>query len=299
MSRRGGGRRGGGGGHQEIAGSGAERWLLTYADMITLLLALFILLFAMSTIDVQRFEALRRTLAQSFRGSVLQESGAVIDGSKSPLNPDAPSQNAAPQTMTALQTEATDRVAAGFAAEAKRLRKMTEKANMQGKISVTTSERGIVILFAGDSLFESGSAQVREEFLKPLKAIAIDLAKENRQVAVEGHTDGQPISSTLYPDNLALSQARARAVYLVLDAFGMRPDHLRATGFGPTRPIVKPRHPEQAVAKNRRVEVVVLSPGADRGASEVPKDKGAAPAPAFEPIPSVIGPIVSLSTESG
>lgn len=272
-------RHSGGGGHE---GGGLERWLLTYADMITLLLALFIVLFAMSTIDVVRFDALRKTLSQTFKGEVLSEPGSVIDGSQGVLDNTAQSQSDPNMAWQMDQEAARAQLSASFDRERERLEeavKEMEKHNgaLKGKLEITTSERGIVIRLAGDTFFASGSATLREELQDTLVPLARDMKREHRQVRVEGHTDGAPISTVQFPDNLELSTARANSVYRFLNAHGVRP--VSSAGYADTNPVVQPPSddPTASIAKNRRVEIVVLAPGANVGGAEARSTYGAQP----------------------
>jgi chemotaxis protein MotB len=265
---------------------GLERWLLTYADMITLLLALFIVLFAMSTIDVVRFDALKRTLAQSFNGEVLTEQGRVLDGSEGALDPVAPGQTDA---NSAFQMQADSAMSAAraqqeksFANEEKRLRAEVarlarDNKSLDGKLEVTTSERGIVIRLAGDTFFDSGSAELREELKASLVPLARDIKRERRSVRVEGHTDGAPISTARFPDNLELSTARANSVYRFLVGEGIRP--VASTGYADTVPVKRPPagNPHLSIAENRRVEIVILAPGANVGGAEAKQTYGSKP----------------------
>lgn len=305
MSRR---RRGGGGHQVESAGAGAERWLLTYADMITLLLALFILLFAMSTIDVVRFDALRRTLAQSFRGQVLDSPGRVATGSQSVLDPSAPSQS--PQrTAFQLQKEAQSVTGAAFQKEKDTLDRYVASQKLQSKVDVVSTQRGIVIRLAGDAFFQSGSAALNPRMEQVMRHIAADLRSGRRQLSIEGHTDGQPISTAQFPDNLVLSSARAITIYRFLQGESIDRHRMRVVGYADTKPVVDPDFAEQAVARNRRVEIVVMSSGsevddgAQAQADRVPGGNARLVAGPQQPIapPSqpatidVIGPIFRIS----
>lgn len=245
-----------GGGHGDD-----ERWLLTYADMITLLLALFIVLFAMSSIEPQRFENLRRTLSQTFQGQILDEPGGIAPGATGVLDPSSPSANAARQ-VARLQAETAREVGRGLATTEQRLTKQAKAAGLGGKVQVQTTERGIVIRLAGDGFFDSGSARIKPGLRTKLVRIADELRAESRPISVEGHTDGQPMYGG--GSNLRLSLDRAAAVYEVLRGSGIPGSELSARGYAEFQPLVEPRTPTEPVAENRRVEIVVLAPGADK-----------------------------------
>lgn len=259
MSRRS-GKRGGGGGHV----GGDERWLITYADLITLLLALFIVLFSMSTLDATRFDHLRRALAQTFNGSLLTESGQVLDGSAGVLDPMAANQM--PQAQVAMNPEeiTTDAqaVARSYQEQREEIEEYIEEKGLAGKADVTQDERGIVVSLAGDALFESGSAQINPGMSQALSFLARDLVRNNRHVAIEGHTDGAPISGS-FRDNTELSLARAYAVFAHMRDQGVDPSRMEPSGFGEFRPVVEPASPTASEARNRRVEIVILAPASD------------------------------------
>lgn len=234
--------------------------------MITLLLALFIVLFAMSTIDAHRFNAVRKTLAQSFRGQVIEEPGNVLDSSPSVLEDSNPSQAPSKSAFSPV-AESDDRAQSHMAKEQQNLKQELRAAGLRVNdadktdVEVTTTERGLVVRLAGDTFFESGSDAIKPSLGRALTTIATTLRDEPRQISVEGHTDGQPISTERFPDNLALSSARAASIYRFLQGHGMQPERMRAVGYADTRPVIRPTHPHDEMSRNRRVEIVVIAPG--------------------------------------
>lgn len=281
-----------------------ERWLLTYADMITLLLALFIVLFAMSTVDVVRFDALRRTLAESFRGQVMTEPGSVLDGAPDPLHPDAASQEQTPSAAQ-QQKQSAAVIGSGLTAKSKKIQAEVSKAGVSAKnVDVTVNQRGLVIRLAGDAFFASGSAALKPEMQRDLKIIASQLASEHRPISVEGHTDGQPIAGGgQFSSNQALSAMRAISVWAFLREAGITDEQLHQTvGYGSRFPLEQVTPFTKASAKNRRVEIVLLGPGGNTvepgedqpfdlpAPSEVKRGGGSA-----APVGQLIEPIVAIS----
>ena len=189
MSGRRGKRGGGGGGHE----GGDERWLLTYADMITLLLALFIVLFAMSTINAKQFDNVRRSLSQTFKGDVLEEPGRVLPGSDSVMEANASPEN----TVIAQVEDASKATKRQFGAEQQRLQEIVKSAGIKHDVQVEPSERGIKISIAGDALFTSGSARLSPTAERNLQGIARELVRFGKQVEIAGHTDRQPYNGTV------------------------------------------------------------------------------------------------------
>ncbi len=257
-----GGGHGGGGKRRKKGGHGAahadERWLLTYADMITLLLALFIVLFAMSTIDAVKFKALSTTLSETFNGQVFNAGKDTLPGSQGVLEPTAMAQRPNPSAFD-VKSNANSRGGAKSKAVQKELQATVGKQKRTG-VEVTQTERGIVIRLAGDVMFASGSAQLVPEGIKVIDKLSAQIAASEYDIAVEGHTDGAPIATGTYPTNWSLGGARAETVLMLLIKDGVATKRLRFGSYADTRPLVRPDFPEQSVARNRRVEIVLLSP---------------------------------------
>ncbi|MCB0879537.1 MAG: flagellar motor protein MotB [Thermoleophilia bacterium] len=252
------GRGGGGGGHD--GGGGEERWLLPYSDMITLLLGLFIVLFAMSTIDARKFDNVKRSLAQTFNGAVLDGSGDVFDGSNGVLDPTSPSQAQVDSTVTF--DEATRNTNQQFNQETQQLQQLVNQSGLGNDVKVTRNEVGIEVELAGDALFEPGSWALKQPgILDKLKRIERHMAAFDHPIRIIGHTDGVP-----YPGewgNWGLSTNRAQAVAKYFRDLGFADTRMEVMGKGATDPAVKPPTPTASVAKNRRIEIIILEPGAD------------------------------------
>lgn len=209
------------------------RWLLTYADLITLLMVFFVMMYAMSKVDAGKFDAVAGALRAILGGNAIIETkglagpGGMLEG----------------KALEAMGEE----VAGGLAG-------LAEK----GKIRVFDSERGIVISLQGSVLYASGDAQVRPEARQILDVIAGAIRDINNHIAVEGYTDDVPINTPNFPSNWELSTRRASNVvrYLVEEK-GIAADRFAAVGYGEFRPIY-PNDSEFNRAKNRRVDIVVL-----------------------------------------
>lgn len=264
----------GGGGHGE---GGEERWLLPYADMITLLLGLFIVLFAMSSIDAKQFDHVRRSLSQTFRGDVLENPGGVLDGASGVLDPEAANQTSDSSAVARVQ-EATDAAAAKYERQAHEVEQLATQAGLGNDVRVTNNQRGIVVNLAGDALFDSGSAELRPAVREGLTKLERKLQAFGHPIEIAGHTDGQPFPGP--GGNWALSADRAQAVLLFFLEQGFPAELMEARYHADTRPLVKPRgKPHAAVAKNRRIEITVLAPGANDPTPEVLKLAAAAAGP--------------------
>lgn len=245
--------------HNEGEHANEERWLLPYADMITLLLALFIVLFAMSTIDVHKAEALRRVLSDQFRGQVNTGSQKILNGSENPLNPEAPSQIQSNPFLSIRDRESQD--------QAKRennvkdqVAKLVKAGNLQGQVEAIRDKRGLVIRLNDSLLFASGSATISPKGRQVLSKLAPGLRKLPNEIEIEGHTDGAPISQGLYRDNYSLGAERAHEVLRLLGrSAGIPRARMHASSYADTEPLVKPPTPTAHVARNRRVEIVLMA----------------------------------------
>ncbi len=280
---RGRGRRGGGGHEEEHVNH--ERWLVSYSDMITVLMALFIVLYAISQVDQDKYVALKASLAAGFgdgsvNQSVLDGSDGTMDGfSASEDAPDAGSSgmvdadeglgmqasDPAPQTSPDQVTVDASTLAAAQA-EAAHLEQVREQItaalNTQGladAVRFRVDERGLVLgLVADDVFFAQGSATLTPTADQVLDLAAPILVGLQEQISVEGHANTVPISGR-YPTNWELSSDRATQVLRHLVEYdGMPGSRIQAVGYGDTRPLVEGTSPEALIA-NRRVDMVILS----------------------------------------
>lgn len=230
--RRGGeGHGGGGGGHD---GAGAMRWLLTYADLITLLMVFFVIMYAMSNVNQQKLAALAGSLSIAFN----QGGGSVV-----PM----------PGTGTGLggTGNALEQAGEEIAADVQGLAET-------GQIRVFENERGIIVSLQGTVLFDTGSAEIRPEAKRVLGTVAKTLKGLRNYIQVEGYTDDVPINSAMFPTNWELSTRRAsNVVRYFVEEQGLPPERFGALGYGEFRPLYD-NSTEAGRAKNRRVDIIIL-----------------------------------------
>lgn len=225
--------------------AGHERWLLTYADLITLLMIFFVVMYALSNVDANKFRAIADTLSKALGGGggmVLNNPGpSIVPGRSGELNIQE-------QTGEARQLEQIKQELEVFIRE----------NNLSAQVSVISEERGVVVSFQTPVLFPSGSAELVPPAVSMIHRIGVILIKAHNYVRVEGHTDNLPISTRQYPSNWELSSARAtRVVQELVKGLGFPPERLSATGYGEYRP----RAANNSGANrqlNRRVDMVVL-----------------------------------------
>lgn len=264
----------------EHSGGGAERYLVTFADMLCLLLVLFIILYATANQDLAKFEALSQSLAEGF-GATVPSARASSQGG-TPIADTSGGGTAPvelfPENQIPIQIfefERSLRGAGGTDGSLLRdIKEIVERAafeagsEMQGldaDVQIDVNERGIRIsIFPDQILFESGSAVLKPSFRSILDQLAGPLAQLPNQVEVQGHTDNIPISTGAYPSNWELSAGRAGAVIRYLTSRGIPAGRLQAAGYADTRPLDS-NATREGRSRNRRVEIIVL-----RGAQSDP-----------------------------
>ena len=222
-----------------------ERWLVSYADFITLLFAFFVVMYSISSVNVGKYRT-------------------VSDSIKAALNPIvSPPSSPTPLTLSANKAALTAPDAPGSKEVAiRKLRNLVKgiKAAPQlAMVRITEKVNGdIVITIPDQVLFHSGEAAVRPEALRFLEGLGAAILELDRHTRVEGHTDNVPIRTAQFPSNWELSATRAVMVVRVLsELYGVPAGHLAAMGLADTRPVTANLDAEQR-AKNRRVEVVIL-----------------------------------------
>lgn len=232
-----------------------ERWLITYADMITLLMVFFIVLYSMANTDLKKFAQVAESMRVAFNvvgfgsntGAVLGDSaGGRASGRAAPIFPELSPQQ---RDFVAVSSELT-----AFAVE----------TGSTGDISVNMNMEGVIISLSEGLVFEPGSAELRPESMAVLSEIARILRTIDNSVRIVGHTDNVPTNSPLYPSNWELSVARAVAIvrYLVEEE-GIGPERLLPAGQAEFKPLV-PNNSRAGRATNRRAEIVIIYPGASR-----------------------------------
>lgn len=292
---------------------GAERYLITYADMITLLLVLFIILYATANQDLEKFKALSKSLSEGFGATVpTEEESPVADetasGGESVVadtsgGGDKPVQMY-PDKQAPIKVFDFARQLSSEGELRQRLEDIVKQANaeaaaelgqLKGGIQVSYNERGIVITIHPDQiLFASGTATLKPGFKRVLDTLAPELLSLPNGIEVDGHTDSAPIRTAIFPSNWELSAARAGAVIRYFEGRGIPRERLSAAGYADTRPVGDNLTPEGRAA-NRRVEIVILRHAAE---SAAPLPAARTAPEAAEPESSAVGPAVSEGQSS-
>lgn len=244
-----------------------ETWLIPYADILTLLLALFIVLFASSKIDMKKFEQLVQSFNVALNGGVgVMQNPSVIkfdptlEATTVPPKKDGENANAQEH-----KSEEQKKLEQAFAKETQDLQKMKAQLDgyiqhnrLQDKLQTKLSDEGLLITILDNALFDSGSAALKPEARALAAEISNLLVPHPKQVTVTGHTDNRPIHTAEFPSNWDLSTKRAtNFLKVLLENKALQPAKFSATGKGEFHPVADNNTPEGR-AKNRRVEVEIL-----------------------------------------
>ena len=234
-----------------------ERWLVSYADFITLLFATFVVLYALSQIDISEFGKLEDSIKAAFKApSLIEGSDAMLDGSDSILDANAADSVIAPLMLEYISPKYEEE---SFKDIKDSIDEMKKSGDLDG-VDAQITDKGLLITFKDDFLFHSASAQLTEQALKTLDNIGVLIGEKFalHYIRVEGHTDSQPINSFIFPSNWELSGARSSAIIrYFIQRFKFMPNIFTSVGYGDTRPVADNKTPENR-AKNRRVEILVL-----------------------------------------
>jgi chemotaxis protein MotB len=257
--------------HHEEEHENEERWLVSFADMMTLLFCLFMVLFAISSVNTSKFEALQHALQDAFSGRILSGGKAVMQtGSES--KPQTPSSapplpslsplNATNADASALkpdkQAQAANEEQQDFQRLKRRIDNIAKRDGLKGRVQTTVDSRGLVVRLLTDKVFfDSGQAAVKPGAVKLLDAVGVVIRDEHAHpVLVEGHTDSQPIRSSQYPSNWELSGARAAAVVRVFAHMGVLQKRMSLAGYASEQP-ADTNTTAAGRAHNRRVDIVL------------------------------------------
>jgi len=261
--------------HHEEEHENHERWLVSGYDMMTLLFAVFVVLFAISSTNVSKVKLLEQSLQEAFSGPVLSggrnmmKTGATSEGTdqaapQPPIPALSPTQAVA-AAMSPSDEESVEEAAERAQAEERsfqdlkrRIDRLAAEAGLAEKVTTTVSQRGLKIRLVTDGLlFDSGSAIVKPGALATLERIGRIIAQEaTHPVQVEGHTDDRPIQTSQYPSNWQLSGARAAAVVQQLGGAGVSGKRMSLAGYADEHPIAGNATPAGRAA-NRRVEIIL------------------------------------------
>lgn len=222
-----------------------ERWLVSYADFITLLFAFFVVLYATSQADQEKQEEFEESIKQQFAGYMISGSGSgggESHGSgRDLLSDEFPSRRSGPR-------EVHDYV-----------ERKLENVDEETLTGIQHDTLGVRIQMAASKLFPSGTADLKASSLQALDQIGPLLKASGRKIVIEGHTDDEPIRTEKYPSNWELSAARAtRIVRHLISRYGVDPNRITAVAYADQKPVV-PNGSEENRARNRRIEILIVT----------------------------------------
>jgi len=258
-----------------------ERWLVSYADFITLLFAVFVTLYAMSQTDKKKVEQVAASYRSAFGVTTGTSSGKPELINKTDMMP-IPSMRKQlknpekPKTKGdgSLKVQATKK---DFKEILVSLEKFLNEKKAQDKVHIEITKRGLVISLKEAGFFDSGSATVKPASFELLAKMAESLQPFGNQISFEGHTDNIPMRSATFQSNWELSTARATNVARhFMDRHELNPEKISVTGYGEYRPVAD-NGTEEGRRQNRRVDIVLL--GATEGEIEEPQPTAPPPPP--------------------
>jgi chemotaxis protein MotB len=244
-----------------------ERWLISYADFITLLFAFFVVMYSVSSVNEGKYKVLSETLTGVFNAP--QRSLQPIEVGQ---NPPAAGIGSAEDVIQPEVTEAPRNPDMDEAGRTEALRAMADKLALefdelinQGVVSVESNEAWLELSLRNSLLFGSGDAEPHYDAFEVIETIASVLENRDNAIRVEGFTDNRPIQTNAFPSNWELSAARAAAVVRMLAMEGLDPARMAAVGYGEHQPVAR-NDTEEGRRRNRRVVLLISRDASIRGA---------------------------------
>jgi chemotaxis protein MotB len=239
-----------------------ERWLVSYADMMTLLVAFFIMMFAMSQIDLEKFKKFQGGVATALNKPAPATPGGqgILAGGGRTGETNSAKSTVELSDAKLKHDQAVKRERKDLLEAQKKIEGALQAKGLKQAVRFTLDARGLHVAIVSDKvLFDLGSADLRSDGKKVLDIVSHTIAGMPNMISVEGHTDNRPISGGRYPSNWELSTARASTVVrTIAGRYGIKPNRISASGYADHRPI-KPNSTEAGRARNRRVEIVLIS----------------------------------------
>lgn len=263
--------------------TGHERWLVSYADFVTLLFGFFVVMYSVSQVSEQKYRVLSETLSNVFQGNTSQPADMKVTSDGNPLDQQGRISGLSPD-INLIDTEVL----------ARDLEAALIHLVQPGQVRISATEEWVQIDLNANVLFDSASADPKAEAREIFRQIATKLAPFDNEIEVSGHTDDRPIRTARFQSNWELSSARASSVVRLLAEDGVDPQQLSAVGYGEYRPVAD-NATEEGRAANRRVVLMVARHPVER--QVVPLDEVPAAEPPQTPIlaPPLAAPPVETS----
>lgn len=236
-----------------------ERWLVSYADFITLLFAFFVVMYAVSSVNEGKYKVLSNSLTNAFKNTTGQSGGqpmTVLQGAPPVLaRPIMKPDKAADQRKT---EEKKNEKRQQMKSVASNIMEALQPLVAQGKVRLLETSRGVTIEINDSILFPAGQSKLQPASSSAMGAIAQVLADTDFPITIEGHTDNVPIATPQFPSNWELSAMRATTVLRLFNDAGVGAERLTAIGYGETRPL-ETNTSVEGRARNRRVSILIDS----------------------------------------
>ena len=241
-----------------VENDNVDRWLVSYADFITLLFAFFVVMYAISSVNDGKYRVLSDTLVEAFKTPPKAVTPIQIGKPVETQMPAAQNNVGVPKPIRVEPPKAEEPPQHHMIQIANRIKRNLQPLIDKQFIKVTSNKLWVEVEINTSILYSSGSAELEVEAYEPLKKLAGMLARLPNYIDVEGYTDNLPINNAVYPSNWELSAARAASVVQMFIKNGVDPDHLSVIGYGQYRPIAK-NDTVEGRRQNRRVRVVILA----------------------------------------
>lgn len=250
-----------------------DRWMVSYADFVTLLFAFFVVMYAMSSVNEGKYRVLSGSMTAVFKVTPKSPDPIQIGKENKAISSSKPSIEVIKPIKILPKTQRV------YAREMKQIAETVSGSVQplidQGLIKVTRNKLWVEIEMNSKILFSSADSELEEEAFPALKALAQVLKKIPNSIDVEGHTDNLPINNELFPSNWELSAARAASVVHLFTRYGVNPRRLSSIGYAEFRPIAS-NSTAAGRLRNRRVKVVILADKNSRRIVEIDRDIGQA-----------------------
>jgi len=265
-----------------------DRWLVSYADFITLLFAFFVVMYALSSVNEGKYRILSDSMISAFRNVPANSTGQLA------LIVPTPAPVAKPGLASKTQEAVKQKQRESMRSIAKDILEVMAPLVAQGKVRVLETSRGVTIEINDSILFSPGQALIQPPLARAMEAVAEVLVGTDFPITIEGHTDDVPISNTQFPSNWELSAVRATTVLRLFAAAGIAAPRLTAIGYADTRP-VEPNALADGRARNRRVSILIDSAIPEKGTEVDLQGQGESAESAADPA-TVVAPAPPAST---
>lgn len=239
-----------------------DRWLISYADFVTLLFAFFVVMYSISSVNEPKYKTFSDSLSIAFSNQPTSSYTTIVPNEQEQL------LKALVDKRTARLGEQQRKIQDRMNNLASGLKQVMSPLINQRLVNINVTKRGVVVDISASTLFKTGEAVLQPGTLDVLRQVSVVLRKEELPIEVEGHTDDIPIMTVQFPSNWELSSARASSVVRMMINNGVPEKRLAVVGLASNQPLAPNDSPENR-AKNRRVSITIVAPNMERVAASV------------------------------